>query len=156
MPTRPSKLVPIRHRTFVDVPPERVYQTLTTGAGWDAWFTEGTVVDARAGGHIELRWVDWGADHITTRSRGPVLEAMPPARFAFQWTVGDSTTTVAFTLEPLASGTCVTVQEDGYGTSPEDLRAFADCACGWGEALTLLKMFLEHGIVYGRVPGPDD
>jgi hypothetical protein len=26
------------------------------------------------------------------------------------------------------------------------------CATGWGEALTLLKFYLEHGLTYGAVP----
>ncbi len=29
---------------------------------------------------------------------------------------------------------------------------FAMCASGWGEALTLLKFYLEHDVVYGSVP----
>ncbi|WP_284645270.1 hypothetical protein [Paenibacillus silviterrae] len=36
----------IQHRTFVNVSPNVVYGTLTTGEGWDAWFTQGTTVEA--------------------------------------------------------------------------------------------------------------
>lgn len=28
----------IRYRTYIALSPESVYDTLTTGAGWDAWF----------------------------------------------------------------------------------------------------------------------
>ena len=63
-----------------------------------------------------------------------------------------TTTTVAFTLEPLGSGTKLTLNESGHTTSPKDLEALVDCAAGWGEALTLLKFYLEHGTTYGDVP----
>jgi hypothetical protein len=46
----------------------------------------------------------------------------------------------------------VTVTESGHTTSPRDLEALVECASGWGEALTLLKVYLEHGITYGEVP----
>lgn len=143
---------PIRYRTYIAAPPERVYETLTTGAGWDAWFTEGTEVDPRPGGCIRLRWVDWSVDHHDLRSDGPVLEAIPPSRFVFQWTPAVSTTTIAFTLTPLGPGTVVAVEESGHTFSRPDLEALVECAAGWGEALALLKMYLEHGVTYGKVP----
>ena len=31
-----------------------------------------------------------------------------------------------------------------------------ECATGWGEALALLKFYLEHGVVYGEVPLAED
>ena len=31
-----------------------------------------------------------------------------------------------------------------------------ECAAGWGEALTLLKFYLEHGVTYGEVPPATD
>ena len=148
------ELPPIRYATYIDTSPEAVYATLTTAVGWDAWFTQGTEVDAHPGGSIRFRWVDLGVDHSTGEDGGPVLEAVPPRRFVFQWTPGDTTTTVAFDLEPRGSGTVVRVCETGHTTSPRDLEALAECAAGWGEALTLLKMYLEHGITYGPVPEP--
>ncbi len=147
---------PIRYRTYINAPPDRVYETLTTGAGWDAWFTQGTEVDARPGGRIRFRWVDWAVDHYTTEATGPVLEADPRRRFVFQWTPGDSTTTITFDLTPLGGGTVVEVQETGHTDSKRDLEALVECAAGWGEALALLKMYLEHGVIYGSVPRPGD
>ena len=60
--------------------------------------------------------------------------------------------TVAFTLEPLGSGTLVKLTESGYSASERDAKAHVGCAVGWGEALTLLKFYLEHGLIYGHVP----
>ncbi len=149
------KIPPIRYRTYIDAAPERVYETITTGAGWDAWFTQGTEIDARPGGHIRFRWVDWAVDRYTTDAGGPVLDAEPPRRFVFQWTPGDSTTTILFDLQPRGSGTILSVEESGHSDSPRDLAALVECASGWGEALALLKMYLEHGVTYGQVPPPD-
>ena len=142
----------IHYRTCIAAPPQQVYDTLTTAPGWDAWFTQGAEVDARPGGSILFRWVDFSVYRHTGEDGGRVLEAVPPRRFVFQWTPGDSTTTVAFDLEPLGPGTAVTVTESGHTASERDLEALVECAGGWGEALTLLKMYLEHGITYGPVP----
>ena len=34
----------------------------------------------------------------------------------------------------------------------DDVEAALGCAAGWGEALTLLKFYLESGTKYGEVP----
>jgi uncharacterized protein YndB with AHSA1/START domain len=144
----------IQVSTYIDIPPQQVYETLTTASGWDAWFTQGTELDARPGGSLRFRWVDFGPGRYTGEDGGPVLEAQAPRRFVFQWTPGDSTTTVEFILRPQGPGTVVTVHEGGHTTSEKDLWALVDCSAGWGEALTLLKFYLERGLTYGPVPGP--
>jgi uncharacterized protein YndB with AHSA1/START domain len=145
-------LPPINHKTYITVPPEKVYEMITTASGWDAWFTKGTQVDPRPGGSILFKWVNWGVGHYTTEAGGPILEAVPPRRFAFQWTPGDTMTTIIFNVKPLGPGTLIEVKESGHSTSQRDLVALVECASGWAEALTLLKMYLEHGIIIGPVP----
>jgi uncharacterized protein YndB with AHSA1/START domain len=147
---------PISCRTYIAAPPERVYDTLTTGAGWDAWFTAGTTVDPRTGGQVQLRWQDFGVERYTATAGGPVLAAERPRQLVFQWTPGDSTTTITLDLQPLGPGTIVHVTETGHTASPRDLAALVECAGGWGEALALLKFYLEHGVTYGAVPFPGD
>jgi uncharacterized protein YndB with AHSA1/START domain len=150
--TEIPKIPSIEHRVYIRTPPEKVYEALTTAEGWDAWFTQGTEVDARPGGRIIFRWMDFGVNHYTSEAGGPVLEADPPRRFVFQWTPGDSTTTIEFDLEPLSPGTVLTVTESGHAMTEKDLAALVDCAAGWGEALTLLKMYFEYGLTYSCVP----
>lgn len=142
----------IQHRTFINAASNKVYEAITTGAGWDAWFTQGTTVDAKPGGTIHFRFKDFGPDHITLEDGGTVLEAIPNEKFVYQWTPGESTTTISFHLSVLGEGTLLTLVESGYKQTDIDLKAFGDCAVGWGEALTLLKYYLEHGITYGVVP----
>lgn len=149
METKGHAPPPICIRTYVESPPEVVYETLATSSGWDAWFTQGAEVDARPGGWIHFQWVRFGAERISAEDGGPVLEAIPGARLVFQWNPrsdrGTTATTVAFDLEARGPGTAITVTESGHGTSEEDLVTYMQCAAGWGEALTLLKIYLEHG-----------
>lgn len=130
--------------------PDRVYDALTTAAGLDAWFTQGSEVDARPGGRIVLRWKDWGHDHYSGEDGGPVIEADRPSVFAFQWHPDgeDAPVTVRFTIREHADGCVVKVTEEGYVDRPSGRRRQLDCAAGWGEALTLCKFYLEHGVVY--------
>ena len=157
MQTSESDNLPeIVQQTFIAVPPATVYQTLSSSEGWDQWFTTGTRLDPRPGGEIHLRWQNFGAGRYTLEDRGQVLEAIPNRSFVFTWKPGPTRTRVAFALQPLADGTLLTVSESGYRNTDADLRTYMDCASGWGEALTLLKFFLEHRIVYGPVPPTDD
>ena len=142
----------INYSTYIGTSPDRVYEAITTGKGWDAWFTQGTTVDLSPGGRIQLRWKDFGPRRVNMEDSGPVLEAVPDRKFAFQWSPGSHPTTVTFGLEELGAGTVVNVVESGYNLEQDDLETLVDCAAGWGEALTLLKHYLEHGVTYGEVP----
>ena len=158
---------PIWWQTYIAAPIARVYETLTTAAGWDGWFTRGTSLDRE---RITLRWRDTGGHRVTLW--GPVHEAMEtggrvvamdaPHRFAFEWTPAGHPTTVDFALAPRGTGTVVSVTETGYRDDALGATGVVGamsarspllmCASGWGEALTLLKVYLEHGVTYGEVP----
>ncbi len=146
------QLPPIDYNTYIKVAPEHVYEALTTGEIWDSWFTQGTKVDPRPGGFIRFKWVNFKVDRYTTEAECPVLEAEPPRRFVFKWQAGDSWTTIEFDLEARGEGTILRVKESGHTDSEKDLAALVDCASGWGEAITLLKFYLEHGVTFGEVP----
>ncbi len=145
-PGRPE----VRHATWIQAPPDRVYRALTTADGLDAWFTSGAEVEPRPGGIIRFRWRDWGPDRVTAEDGGPVLEARPPSRFVFQWQPDGPGyfTTVEIDLTPGGSGTIVRLREHGYEDTPSGRRAALGCAAGWGEALTLLKFHVEHALRY--------
>jgi uncharacterized protein YndB with AHSA1/START domain len=136
----------IEHATLIRANPEEVYDAVTTADGLDGWFTAGATVDARPGGKIWFRWKDWGPDRLTVEDGGPVLEAQRPVRFVFQW--GSTPTTVELDFKPHREGTIVRVREYGFRNTPAGLKSLVDNATGWGEALTLLKFYVEHGIRY--------
>ncbi len=142
--------VEINHAVLVRTGPERVYDAFTRGAEMDGWFTTGASIDARPGGQIRFRWRNWGPDNVTAEDGGPVLEARRPERFVFQWhpDTPHYATTVELDFNLGEDGTVVRLREYGYQDTPSGRRALANCAAGWGEALTLLKFYVEHGIRY--------
>lgn len=147
-----SKLIDdeIRYATFVRRTPEEVYDAIASSAGLDGWFTTGAEVDARPGGRIAFRWSEFGPDKVTASDGGPVLEADRPRRFVFQWHPDSEAyfTTVEIDFEPVEGGTVIRLREHGYHDTPGGLRAMLECAAGWGEALTLWKFYVEHGVGY--------
>lgn len=141
----------IRYATLVRASAEKVYAGIATAEGLDGWFTTGASVDARPGGEIVLRWQEFGPDKVTGVDRGPVLEAERPHRFVFKWQVDDDPSwqsTVEIDFEPVEEGTIIRLREHGYPDTPQGLRAMLNCAAGWGEALTLWKYYVEHGVRY--------
>ncbi|HLE50978.1 MAG TPA: SRPBCC domain-containing protein, partial [Anaerolineales bacterium] len=73
-----------------------------------------------------------------------------PERFVFQWYPDNPSypTTVEVDFQPTAGGTIIRLREHGYHDTPTGRKALINCATGWGEALTLLKFYVEHGIRY--------
>lgn len=139
----------IRHEVLVRAPRRRVWDALTTREGLDGWFTQGAEVDARPGGAIRFRWREWGPQRITAEDGGPVLEAVEPERFVFRWHEdAEDPTRVTFELEEHGSGTLLRVVDEGYPDTAQGKDRFMDCAAGWGEALTLVKFWVEHGLRY--------
>ena len=63
----------IDYTTYINASPGHVYEALTTGKGWDSWFTQGTTVDLRPGGSIQLRWKDFGPRRVNMEDSGPAL-----------------------------------------------------------------------------------
>ncbi len=141
----------IEHETYIAVPPTKLFETLTTGWGWDAWFTNGTIVDLKRR-IITLRWKNFGAGRYTTEDGGPILAIEKNRMFSFQWNPSGKPTIVTFTLKGLDKGTLIKLSESGYTSDKKGVETCLGCAVGWGEALTLLKFYLEHGLTYGIVP----
>ena len=140
----------VKHSTFIRTDPHRIYAALTTSEGLDSWFTTGSKVNAVPGGEIYFHWVNWGPEHITAEDGGFILEAIPVERFVFQWhpDTPDYATTVEINIASAEDGTIVRLREYGFADSESALDAMLNCAAGWGEALTLLKFYLEHGAHY--------
>ena len=142
----------IIHSTLIKAPIEKVYDALTTAEGLDSWFTKGSRVDRKPGGEIYFRW-ETERSNITggiVEDHGKVLEVSVPKHFGFNWHPAgpDYATTVHFTFEEEERGTIVIVQESGFHDDPKGRKAMMGCATGWGEALTMVKFYLEHGIKY--------
>lgn len=133
----------VKRSVFIKAPRERVYDAFATAEGLDAWFTRASAVDPRPGGAMLMRWVDWGAENdIDVEVPGTVLEAKRPERFVFEWGKPGEESTVEVVFEQREGGTLVRLREYGF----RELEQIIDNAGGWGEALTLAKFWVEHGI----------
>ena len=138
---------PILHKVLIRAERDKVFDAMTTGHGLDQWFTKGSSVDRRPGGVLMFRWKDWGPDKHTGEAKCPIVDVIVPEKFVFKWWE-DHYTTVEMNFEETSEGTLVKLKEYGYEDSKEGHRRMIECATGWGEALTLLKFYCEHGVTY--------
>ncbi len=153
MTTETKLMVPeIEMKTFINASPERVFECISTAGGWDSWFTQGTELDPRPGGHLMFRWKEFGATRTKLEMKCTIVDIIPERKFIFQWSPSGSKTTVTLSVEKRGDGCIITASEKGYELNEKSLWQFMDCSTGWGEALTLLKFYIEHGITYGAVP----
>ena len=141
----------IKHQVFIKAEPEKVYDTVTSAEGWDAFFTHGMELEPKAGGKIIWRWKDYGPNFYNVEAHGKVLKADRPRLFVFKWfPVGkeEEGTQITFDIQGQYGGTVIRLTEEGYPDTPEGRAMILECASGWGEALALLKFYLERGVVY--------
>ena len=141
----------IRHSVFIRAPREKVWAAFTTPNGLDGWWgTRGSEIDLRPGGKLTLRWRDWGAERDFSGDREcVVLEVVPLKRFVFRWgETADAMTTVEFDLEEREGGTLLRLREHGFAPTAKGRESFEGNSLGWGEAATLMKFFVEHGVSY--------
>ncbi len=138
---------PITHKVLIRADQHTVFDAMTTAQGLDKWFTHGSSVDRKPGGMLVFRWKDWGPDKHTGEAQCPIVDVEVPKKFVFKWWE-DHYTTVEIYFEEVDEGTLVRLKEYGYEDSKEGHRRLIECATGWGEALTLLKFYCEHGVTY--------
>jgi uncharacterized protein YndB with AHSA1/START domain len=140
----------VEFSTIVRAEPRRVYDAMATAAGLDGWFTKGTTLEARPGGVLVLRWKNWGVEDFTGEMVGEVVEARAVRRFVFRWPVdsGGYMTTVTIDFHTHRDGTLVRLSEGVYEKGAVGTRDMLNRAAGWAQALTLMKMWVEHGVRY--------
>jgi uncharacterized protein YndB with AHSA1/START domain len=141
----------IRHSVFIRAPRAKVWAALTTAQALDAWWgTRGSEIDLRPGGKLTLRWRGWGPERDINADRVcDVIEVLPPKRFVFRWgETADMMTTVEFELEERADGTLLRLREHGFAPTAKGRKSFEGNSLGWGEASTLIKFYVEHGVRY--------
>jgi len=142
--TPPVRVPDIVHSTLVRSDPRSVLALLSSGEGWDRWFTDGSVFAPRVGSPVHLCWKGWTDDGSDVTDAGEVWSYVPGSTFALTWRQPPSL--VTFTVEEHPDGTWLQVVETGIPQTEEGLARFAECALGWGEALTLLRCYAEYGI----------
>ena len=138
-PDRIERTVEVAH------PPAAVWAALTTAEGLSAWFGNEATIDLRPGGSARMSW-DNG---FTVDMRVERVEE--PTVFGYTWQVyglpkdDPRRTYVEFTLEPVGSGTRLTVVESGFAQLPADVyeAAFDGNTKGWASELGELVSYLD-------------
>jgi uncharacterized protein YndB with AHSA1/START domain len=134
----------ILHSTKVRADPQTVFELISTGEGWNKWFTHASKFDARVGSPVLLVWSGWSDDGSDITDHGEVMECDPGKRFALTWNTPPSL--ITFTISEHPAGSWLQVVETGIPQTKAGLARFGECAVGWGEALTLVRCYAEHGI----------
>ena len=118
-PDRIERTVEVAH------PPAKVWAALTTAEGLGAWFGNEATIDLRPGGSARMTWTNgFAVDMRVERVEEPTV-------FGFTWQIyglpedDPRRTYVEFTLEPVGSGTRLTVVESGFAQLPSDAYAAA-------------------------------
>ena len=142
---------PIEHATLVRAPVDKVFRALSTAEGLDSWWTQGTLMERRVGGRISFVWRGWGPDRLDVEGAARILQLREDEVFAWRWddAEGHPSRTSELEVQPHELGTVVRITD----TPTDPLAPHGEAiplavAAGWGEALTLLKMWVEHGVRY--------
>jgi uncharacterized protein YndB with AHSA1/START domain len=138
-PDRIERTVEIAH------PPAAVWAALTTAEGLSAWFGNEATIDLRPGGSAQMSWTNG----FTVEMR--VERVDEPTVFGFTWQIyglpkeDPRRTYVEFTLEPVGSGTRLTVVETGFAQLPPEAyqTTYDGNVKGWASELSELVSYLD-------------
>ena len=126
-------------------PPAKVWAALTTARGLAGWFGEEATIDLRPGGSAHMTWSNgFSVAMLVERVEEPTV-------FGFTWQIyglpadDPRRTYVEFTLEPVPTGTRLTVVESGFAQLPEDAyrKAYESNTGGWASELSELVSYLD-------------
>lgn len=128
----------------IAVPPERVWRVLTTPEGQSQFVpgAERVEFEARLGGAFEWSGIVEAGGRYTMR--GSVMEFDPPHLLVLAWEWQNSglpETVVRFTLDPIESGTRVSLLHSGFPSQFERARTLNQLQ--WSNVLEALKQSAE-------------
>jgi uncharacterized protein YndB with AHSA1/START domain len=133
----------------IAAPAERVFRALASAelVAWWSTHSDYTTTkwqgDLRVGGAWRVDGV--GADGAPFHVDGEFLEVDPPHKLVHTWRAGwesAQVTTVTYRLEPIPSGTRVTVRHEGFSGRPESCRSHSN---GWERVLDGLRSHFPGG-----------
>ena len=138
-PDRIERTVQLAH------PPKKVWAALTTAEGLGTWFGHQATIDLRPGGTGQMTW------NSGDKAEMRIERVDEPTIFGFTWHVyglpaeDPRRTYVEFTLEPVDTGTRLTVVESGFAQLPDDdyRKAFSSNTEGWASELGELVDYLN-------------
>jgi uncharacterized protein YndB with AHSA1/START domain len=146
-------LIRIDRTIEIKAPPERVWRALTNSKELSTWFEmkiEGEIAPGQ-----EVWMTTTNEKYAGMRFPVRFVELTPPRRLVWQWYPGavdpkvdyslEASTTVTFTLEPIAGGTRLILAETGFDEVSLARRenVYKDNSQGWTEVLVWLRKYAE-------------
>ena len=131
----------IKDEVRIDAPVEKVYQALTTQAGYRGWWNSVAEVPDAVGGEAALRFIKDGQP-VVMRFR--IEELKPNELVLWRCVAHDMAnwvgTSLRWRLSPAAGSVLVQLEHAGWtGPTPEPV------AQGWRHFLASLKSYVETG-----------
>lgn len=123
----------------IKAPRSQVYQTVSTPAGLDCWWTKKSSGTSVVGSEYEL-W--FGPDYDW---RAKVTRAVTDVEFELQMVVADNDwlqSLVGFRLKDTGEATWVQFYHTGWPSQNGHYRTSSHC---WAMYLRILRRYLEHG-----------
>lgn len=129
----------------IAAPPERVFRALTSAEVLEWWSTATDYRTTKWSGELVVGGA-WRADGVSVDGspffvEGEFLELDPPRKVVQTWRAGwdeSQLTTITYRLEPIATGTRVTLRHAGFTGRPEMCLAHT---AGWEPVLFGLQSY---------------
>jgi len=133
----------VRLRRRLDAGAERVYHAWSQPEDLARWLPHRVEGSLAVGARTVLVWP-------TQRVWWDVTLAEPNSRFTFRWPwLPDESlvTAVTVAIEPRGMGSTIDLEDGPFDTSdPRQRDAYADAREGWGEALAMLRAYVDFSV----------
>jgi uncharacterized protein YndB with AHSA1/START domain len=145
----------IEKQIDINAPVSRVWKALTDYREFGAWFKVDLDAPFEAGKEARGRVTHPGYEHVTWRAM--VRQIEPERLFSFTWHpygvdkdvdyTKEEPTLVEFRLEPMPTGTRLTLTESGFDKVPAHRRdeAFRMNEQGWSQQMTNIATYATSG-----------
>ena len=139
----PSSTRWVRMRRRLDADPERLYRAWSQPDDLARWFPHRVEGSLAVGTRTVLVWP-------AQRAWWDVVLAEPSSRFVFTWPWPPDesvVTTVTVSIEPRGMGSRIDLEDGPFDLDdPPQLDAYAEAREVWGEALAMLRAFLDFSV----------
>ncbi|PLV58774.1 SRPBCC domain-containing protein [Thermotoga sp. KOL6] len=142
------KIPPTKAGVHIKAPVEKVWKVFVNERGWDDWLTDGMRMEIKEGGKIFFRWFRKTFGEEVT-DEGIIHRLVPPRLIEFSWNSYEDGYRSRVKMEFFPSsygGTWVQIEDHTLVLNEKDMEIKLVCAVGWGEMLTLAKVWIEYGI----------
>jgi uncharacterized protein YndB with AHSA1/START domain len=132
----------VEEKRTIQAKPEAVFRALSQAYEWQLWFCQEAKFEARPREKWEAKWEDgYSAAGVFT-----VLDPGKKVTFTWEDALNPKPTKVEFKLQPVGSGTVLTLKHTGFVPGPKGTKALAMARQAWSPCLENLQSILETGI----------